>query len=115
MDWIFHGGVLGFSGKIHNILGGSSVPCHTILLLYRIKYLSLSYDNLQPVSHNILMGTKEVWDRPGTTCVCVAALGSHWRSKVPVCVDCSVLPSGRCITRGHIAGLIFISGAPVII
>ena len=44
--------------------------------------------------------------------MCVAALGSHWRSKVPVCVDCSVLPSGRCITKGHVAGLIFLSGAP---
>ena len=65
---ILSGGVLGLIGRIHNIANGSCVPYHTILLLYRIKNVSLSYDNLQPASHNILMDTKEVWDRPGTMC-----------------------------------------------
>ena len=76
-----YGGVLGFSGRIHNIVDGYCVPCHTILLLY---------DTLQPELHKILMETKEVWDRPGRTCACVDALGSHGRYKFPVCVYCSV-------------------------
>ena len=33
------------------------------------------------------------------------------RYNFPVNVDCSVLPSGRCMTRGQVAGLIFLSGA----
>ena len=42
----------------------------------------------------------------------MAVLGSHERSKFPVCVDCSVLPSGRCMTRGRVAGLILLGGDP---
>ena len=82
--------VMGFSGRIHNLVDGSRVPCCTILLLYRINPLSLSYYNLQLELHNILMDTKEVLDRPGATCACVAVLGSHERSKFPVCVYIAV-------------------------
>ena len=108
----FSGGVMGFSGRIHNLVYGYCVPCHTILLLYSIKHLSLSYDDLQPALYNILMDTKEMWASPFTMCVYVAALGSHGRYKFPVCVYFSVLPCSRCITRGPVAGLIFLSGYP---
>ena len=56
------------------------------MLLYMIKHFSLLYDTFQPESHNILMDTKDVWARPGMTCACVDAFGSHGRSKFPVCV-----------------------------
>ena len=108
----FSDGVLGFRGRIHNLVGGSRVPCHIILLLYRIKHFSLSYDTLQPASHKILMETKEIWARPGTPCACVASLVSHGRSTFHVFVDCSFVPSGRCMTSGTVAGLIFRSGSP---
>ena len=103
-------GVLEFSGRIHNLVDGSRVPCHTILLLYRIENFSLFYITFQPALHNLLMDTKKVWARSGTTCVYMAALGSHGRSKFPVFVDCSVLPSSRCINRGMVSGLIFLRG-----
>ena len=106
------GGVLGFSGRIHNVFKGSYIPFRTFLLLYRIKNLYLSYYTLQAVFHKIFMDTEEVLDRPGTTFSCVAALGIHGRSKFPVCVHCSLLPSGRCMTRGWVAGFIFLSGSP---
>ena len=106
------GGVLEFSGRIHYLVGGSHVPCHTIMLLYRIHNFSLSYDNLQPMSYNILTNTKEVWARPGMTCACGAALGSHGRSKLPVCVYCTVFTYCRCMTRGWVAGLILLTGDP---
>ena len=51
-------------------------------------------------------------DRPGTTCACLDALGIHGRSNFPVFIYCSVLPSGICMTRGRVAGLILLSGAP---
>ena len=100
-------GDLGLSDRIHNLVEGYCVTCHTIILLYRIKHLFLLYDNFHPESHNILMETKEVWFKLGTTCTCVAALGSHSKYKVPVCVDCSVFPG---MTRGRVAGRIFLSG-----
>ena len=99
-----YGDVMGFSGRIQNLVDGSCFPCHTILLLYRSKNLYLSYDTLQPASHNILMDTKGVPDNLGTTCACVAALGSHGRSKLPVCVDWSVFKSGNCMTIGRVSG-----------
>ena len=71
------GGITGIRGRMHNLVDGSPVPCHTILLLYRIEHFYLSCDTLKPVFHNILMETKEVWDRPGTTCAHMADLGSH--------------------------------------
>ena len=101
---ILSGGVLEFSGRIHNIFNGSHVPSHTIMLLYRIQHFSLSYDNLQPMSYNVLTNTKEVWARPGMTCACGAALGSHGRSKLPVCVECSVFPYGKYMTRIQVDG-----------
>ena len=45
------------------------------------------------------------------TCDCVAALESRGRYKFPVCLDCSVFTSGRCMKRVRVAGLIFLSGA----
>ena len=109
---VFYGGVHGFSGRIHNLVESSRVPCHTILLLYRIYHLYLSYDIFQPALHNILMDTKEVWARPGTTCACVNALGGHGRSKFLVCVYYSVLPPVIFMTKGPVDGLILLSGAP---
>ena len=109
---ILSGGVLEFSGRIHNIFNGSHVPSHTIMLLYRIKKLSLSYVTLQPTLHNILVDIKDIRARPGTTCSCVAALESHGGSKLPVFVYCIIFPSGRCMTRVRVAGLIFLSGDP---
>ena len=78
----------------------TTLPC----CLKRINNLYLSYDTLQLVSHNILMDTKDAWNRPGTTCAPVDALGSHGRSKFTVCVDCSIFPYGRCMTRGLVSG-----------
>ena len=108
----FPGGVLGLSERIHNLVNGSCVPCHTIVLLYNINHFSLLFYNLQPALHNILMDIKGVWDRLGTTCARVDTLGSHGRYKFPVCVDYSVLPYGRCMTMGQVANLILLSRAP---
>ena len=106
------GGALVYSGRIHNLVIGYSVPCHTILLLNRIKHVSLLYDNLQQASITILMDTKDVWARMGMECACVDDLGIHGRYKSPVCVYCSVLASRICMTRGWVSGLIFLSGDP---
>ena len=83
-------GVPGLSGRINNIVDGSCVPCHTIMVLYRIKHISLLNDTLQSASHNILMETKEVWASTGITCVRMDALEIHERYKLPVFVECSV-------------------------
>ena len=97
-------GVPVISGRIHNLVDSSRVPCHAILLLYKIKNFSLLYDTLKPALHNILMETKEVWASTGISCARMNALEIHERSKLPVFVDCSVFLSIKCITRGWVAG-----------
>ena len=98
------GGVTVLSGRIQNLVDGNLIPCHTIMLLYRIKHFYFSYDTFQPALHNILMGTKEVWSRPSTTYSRVADLGGHGRSKLPVCIYSSVFPSGKCMISGLFYG-----------
>ena len=97
-------GVPGISVRIHNLVDGYRVPCHTIVLLYKIKYLYFLYDNFQPEYHNTLMETKEVWARPGMMCDHVAALGRHGISKLPVFVDCIVFTSRKFMTSGRVSG-----------
>ena len=101
---ILSGGVLGLGGRIHNLVDGSHIPCHNIMLLYSINHLSLSYANLHLASHKILVGNKEVWAMPGTACACVSDLGIHGRSKLPMCVDYNVFPSGKFMNSGRVDG-----------
>ena len=109
---ILSGGVTVLSGRIQNLFDGSLVPCHTIMLLYRIKHFYFLYDTFQPALHKILVDTKEVWSRMNTAYARMADLGSHGRYKLPVCVYSSVFPSGKCMISGRFYGLIFLSGAP---
>ena len=45
-----------------------------------------------------------MWDMPGTMCDRVASLGSHGRSKLPVCVYFSFFPYSKCMTSGRVVG-----------
>ena len=101
---ILSGGFPGLSGRIHNLVDVSCVPCHTSVLLSKINRFYFLYDILQPASHNILMETKEVWGRVGKTCARVDSLGSHGISKLSVCVYCSVFSSGKCMTKFRVGG-----------
>ena len=56
------------------------------------------------------MNTKELWARTGTMCACVAAFGVHGTYNFPVGVYFILFPSIRCMTRGQVSGLIFLSG-----
>ena len=87
------GGVPGLSGRILSIVDGYRGPCHTIVLLYKIRNLSLSYDTLQPALHNIFMDTKEVWARLGKN-VPVWLPQGYMGDLIFLCVDCSIFPFG---------------------
>jgi hypothetical protein len=44
----------------------------------------------------------------------LAAAGSSGRSRVQVCVDCTLSPFGRRATRGTVAAQMFVAGALVV-
>ena len=83
------------NGSTHNPVVGSHFPLHTILCLKYTRTLSLSYNTLQPASHSILMDTNDVCANPGTMFAERACSGSHGASKLHVCVDRRVCPSGK--------------------
>ena len=99
------------------LVGGSTifltVPVSLATLFYSCIVLSICLYHMIPCSRRCIT-CLWILNRcgPGMTCACVDALGSHGRYKFSVCVDCSVFPYIRCMTRGRVAGLIFLSGAP---
>ncbi len=64
--------------------------------------------------HIVTMDRRE-WDaRPGMMWAFLAAAGSLGRSRVQVCVDCTLSPFGRRATREMVAAQMFVTGALVV-
>ncbi len=52
------------------------------------------------------------WDaRPGMMWAALVLIGSTGRSRVQVCIDCTLLPLGRRAMRGTVAGMMLVAGA----
>ena len=55
------------------------------------------------------------WDaRPGMMWAALVSTGSAGRSRVQVCVDCTLLPLGRRAMRGTVAEMMLVAGALVV-
>ncbi len=69
---------------------------------------------VHPALHMVTMERRE-WDaRPGMMWAALAPTGSAGRSRVQVCVDCTLLPLGRRAMRGTVAGMLLVVGALVV-
>jgi hypothetical protein len=56
------------------------------------------------------------WDaRPGMMWAALAPMGSAGRSRVQVCVDCTLSPLGRQAMRGTVTRMMLVTGALVVI
>jgi hypothetical protein len=69
---------------------------------------------VQPAFHIVTMDRRECNARPGMMWAFLAAAGSSGRSRVQVCVDCTLSPFGRRATRGTVAAQMFVAGALVV-
>lgn len=67
---------------------------------------------LQPASQNFLVATRDECANPGTMCASVMASGSHGISRLHVCVDLIMDPSGNLMESGEFVGLSFLTAAP---
>lgn len=65
----------------------------------------------QPLSQNCRVASNDVCDNFGTMWPAVMVSGSHGMSRLQVCVDCILLPSGKVILMGLIAICLFVTGA----
>ncbi len=67
-----------------------------------------------PALHMVTTERRE-WDaRPGMMWAALAPTGSMGRSRVQVCVDCTLLPLGRRAMRGTAAVMMLVAGALVV-
>ncbi len=66
---------------------------------------------VHPALHMVTTERRE-WDaRPGMMWAALAPTGSAGRSRVQVCVDCTLLPLGRWAMRGTVAGMMMVADA----
>ncbi len=69
---------------------------------------------VHPALHMVTTERRQ-WDaRPGMMWAALAPTGSAGRSRVQVCVDCTLSPLGRRAMRGTVAGMMLVVGALVV-
>ncbi len=69
---------------------------------------------VHPALHMVTTERRE-WDtRPGMMWAALVPTGSAGRSRVQVCVDCTLLPLGRQVMRGTVARMMLVAGALVV-
>ena len=69
---------------------------------------------VHPALHIVTTESRE-WDaRPGMMWAARAPAGRSGRSRVQVCVDCTLSPFGRRAMRGTVAGTMLVAGASVV-
>jgi hypothetical protein len=81
---------------------------------YMMEHPILVKVMVQPALHIATMDRRECNARPGMMWAFLAAAGSSGRSRVQVCVDCTLSPFGRWATRGTVAVQMFVAGVLVV-
>jgi hypothetical protein len=69
---------------------------------------------MHPALHIVTTESNECDARPGITWAARVPAGRSGRSRVQVCVDCTLSPFGRRAIRGTAAGTMFVAGASVV-
>ncbi len=69
---------------------------------------------VQPALHIVTKDRRECDARPGMMWAFLAVAGSLGRSRVQVCIDCTLSPFGRRATKGMVAAQMFVASALVV-
>jgi hypothetical protein len=101
-------------GTIHKPVLVHLCP-HTIVRpRYTMVQLIFVNVTVHPALHMVTTERRE-WDaRPGMMWAAHASAGRSGRSRVQVCVDCTLSPFGRRAIRGTVAGTMLVAGASVV-
>ena len=92
----------GFTGRCHSPVVSS--PSETL-------HDSAVYTILYPLSQNLRAAISDEWDNPGIMWASVTFAGSHGMSRLHVCVEVRMFPSGIVACSGVMAGLMLTAGA----
>ncbi len=69
---------------------------------------------VHPALHMVTMERRECDARPGMMWAARAPAGRSGRSRVQVCIDCTLSPFGRRARRGTVAGTMLVASASVV-
>jgi hypothetical protein len=69
---------------------------------------------VHPALHIVMTESNKCDARPGITWAAWAPAGRSGKSRVQVCVDCTLSPFGRRAMRGTVARTMFVAGASVV-
>jgi hypothetical protein len=100
-------------GRVHRSVLGSLYPCKIILLSYLTTQLLSSNVTVHPALHNTFMPNSNAILIPETMCP-INTAGRPGMVILHVCVDLTLLPSGRLIVIVLMVGFIFSMGVPSI-
>jgi hypothetical protein len=106
--------VIALIGSIHKSVDGSLYPRKIIILLYITSHFALVNTTVHPASHSTRMPINDAIVNLGTMCP-VKITGRPSIVLLHMCVDFTLLPSGRLIVNGCDEGRKLLMGVPSMI
>ena len=101
-------------GSIHKSVDGSLLPRKITFLLYITSQLALVNTTVHPALHSTWMPINDAIVNLGTMCP-VKVTGRPGIVMSHMCVDFTLLPSGKLIVSGHDEGRKLLTGVPSMI
>ena len=108
---IFSRVAVGFIGSCHSLVCGSRGPCNTVLPWLVTLHIFLVKVTSHPLSQNCRVANNDVCVNFGTMWPAVVSCGNQGMSRLQVCEDSILLPSGNVILMGWMAMRLFVTGA----
>ena len=99
-------------GRRQSVVCGSRPPSRMTDVPSRTRQLVSSKRTVYPASQNLAVDSNDAWARPGTMWACVASGRMSGKSRLQVCVDCNVAPSGSMMVMGLWSTCLLRTGAP---
>ena len=106
--------VVALIDSVHKLVAGSLNPHKIILLLYIMSHFDLVNTTVHPASHSTLIPNNDAIVNLGTMCH-VKIVGRPGIVMLYMCVDFTLLPSGKLIVNGCNKGCKLLAGVPSMI
>ncbi len=106
--------VVALIGSVHKLVDGSSYPRKIIFSLYITSHFALANTTVHPASHSTRMPINDAIVNLGTMCS-VKITGRPGIGMSHMCVDFTLLTSGKLIVNGCDKGRKLLTGVPSMI
>ena len=110
---MFSFGLIELMGRHYKSVIGHLLPTSANCPWYYTLHLSSLNETLHPAAQNFRVEMRDECAKPGMMCASMPLCGNHGMSRLHVWVDQMVLPLGRVMVIGLIAGCLLMTGAPL--